>query len=384
MMRPAWTRVKPACGEMPQREGAATRQIDPTRMTIATLSSAAPAGRSNRPVVAWLFVCCAMIFAMVVIGGITRLTESGLSITEWRPVTGAIPPLSEEAWQAEFARYRQIPQYQQVNAGMTLAEFKAIFWWEYIHRLWGRLIGVAFALPLAWFWITGRIRGRIARQLGGIFVLGAIQGAIGWWMVASGLADRVSVSPYRLATHLVLALVIYAWTLWAALDLLRGAARPADAGAGPLGFLALVFVTIVSGAFVAGNRAGLTYNTFPLMDGRLVPEFYVDPALGSLMQSIFEGVAAVQFNHRVLAIAVVVSALALWLGRRRSAPAGLARAALAAVPIAACAQLALGIATLLLVVPIALGAAHQAGAVLVLTAATLAAHALAAANGARR
>ncbi|MBL8839848.1 MAG: COX15/CtaA family protein [Alphaproteobacteria bacterium] len=353
-------------------------------MTIATLSSAAPAGRSNRPVVAWLFVCCAMIFAMVVIGGITRLTESGLSITEWRPVTGAIPPLSEEAWQAEFARYRQIPQYQQVNAGMTLAEFKAIFWWEYIHRLWGRLIGVAFALPLAWFWITGRIRGRIARQLAGIFVLGAIQGAIGWWMVASGLADRVSVSPYRLATHLVLALVIYAWTLWAALDLLRGAARPADAGAGPLGFLALVFVTIVSGAFVAGNRAGLTYNTFPLMDGRLVPEFYVDPALGSLMQSIFEGVAAVQFNHRVLAIAVVVSALALWLGRRRSAPAGLARAALAAVPIAACAQLALGIATLLLVVPIALGAAHQAGAVLVLTAATLAAHALAAANGARR
>ncbi len=314
-----------------------------------------------------------MIFAMVVIGGITRLTESGLSITEWRPVTGAIPPLSEEAWQAEFARYRQIPQYQQVNAGMTLAEFKAIFWWEYIHRLWGRLIGVAFALPLAWFWLTGRIRGRIARQLGGMFVLGAIQGAIGWWMVASGLADRVSVSPYRLATHLVLALVIYAWTLWAALDLLRGAARPADAGAGPLAFLALVFVTIVSGAFVAGNRAGLTYNTFPLMDGRLIPEFYVDPALGSWVQSIFEGIAAVQFNHRVLAIAVVVSALALWLGRRRSAPAGLARAALAAVPIAACAQLALGIATLLLVVPIALGAAHQAGAVLVLTAATFAA-----------
>lgn len=382
-MRPARTRVKPACGEMPQRECAAARQIDPTRMTTATLSSSLADARSTRPIVAWLFVCCAMIFAMVVIGGITRLTESGLSITEWRPVTGAIPPLSEEAWQAEFARYRQIPQYQQINAGMTLAEFKAIFWWEFIHRLWGRLIGVVFALPLAWFWFTGRIRGRIARQLGGIFVLGAIQGAIGWWMVASGLADRVSVSPYRLATHLVLALVIYAWTLWAALDLLRGAARPSRAGAGPLAFLALVFVTILSGAFVAGNRAGLTYNTFPLMDGRLIPEFYVDPALGSWVQSIFEGIAAVQFNHRVLAISVVAAAIWLWSARRRSVPAGLTRGALAAVPIVAGIQLTLGILTLLLVVPIPLAAAHQAGAVLVLTAATIAAHALSAAAEAR-
>jgi cytochrome c oxidase assembly protein subunit 15 len=309
-----------------------------------------------------------MIVAMVMIGGITRLTESGLSITEWRPVSGAIPPLSEQAWQAEFERYQQIPQYQELNRGMTLAEFKAIFWWEFVHRLWGRLIGVVFAVPLAWFWFTGRIRGRTAWQLGGMLALGAVQGAIGWWMVASGLAERVTVSPYRLAVHLLLALVIYAWALWAALDLVRGRARPRDAGAGALGFILLVFVTIAAGAFVAGNRAGMIYNTFPLMDGRLVPEGYVDATLGTL-RSLFEGFAAVQFNHRVLAIATLIAAFAVWLRHRVTA--------VAAVPLVALLQVALGIATLVLVVPIPLAAAHQAGAVALLTAALVAAHAIA-------
>jgi cytochrome c oxidase assembly protein subunit 15 len=328
--------------------------------------SLAPA-RSTRPVALWLLVCCAMIVAMVVIGGITRLTESGLSITEWQPITGAVPPLSEQAWQAEFERYQQIPQYQELNRGMTLAEFKAIFWWEFMHRLWGRLIGVVFALPLAWFWLTGRIRGRTAWQLGGMLALGALQGAIGWWMVASGLAERVTVSPYRLAVHLIMALVIYAWALWAALDLLRGRARPRDAGPGALAFIALVFVTIAAGAFVAGNRAGLIYNTFPLMDGRFVPDPYVDATLGGL-RSLFEGFAAVQFNHRVLAMTTFVAAFALWFRHRV--------AAVAAVPLVAALQLALGIATLLLVVPIPLAAAHQAGAVALLTAALVAAHAV--------
>jgi cytochrome c oxidase assembly protein subunit 15 len=327
-----------------------------------------PSVRSTRPVAVWLFACCAMIIAMVVIGGITRLTESGLSITEWRPVSGAIPPLSEQAWQAEFERYQQIPQYQELNRGMTLAEFKAIFWWEFVHRLWGRLIGVVFAVPLAWFWFTGRIRGRTAWQLGGMLALGAVQGAIGWWMVASGLAERVTVSPYRLAVHLLLALVIYAWALWAALDLVRGRARPRDAGAGALGFILLVFVTIAAGAFVAGNRAGMIYNTFPLMDGRLVPEGYVDATLGTL-RSLFEGFAAVQFNHRVLAIATLIAAFAVWLRHRVTA--------VAAVPLVALLQVALGIATLVLVVPIPLAAAHQAGAVALLTAALVAAHAIA-------
>lgn len=326
-----------------------------------------PAARSMRPVALWLLGCCAMIFAMVVIGGITRLTESGLSITEWRPVAGAIPPISEQAWQEEFARYQQIPQYQ-LNRGMTLAEFKAIFWWEYVHRLWGRLIGVVFALPLAWFWLTGRVRGRLAWQLGGLFALGALQGAIGWWMVASGLSDRVSVSPYRLTVHLLLALAIYAGALWVALDLIRGRARPRDAGWAANGFIALVFVTIAAGAFVAGNRAGMIYNTFPLMDGRLVPDPYVDPALGAV-RSLFEGFAAVQFNHRILAILTVAAAFALWLRHRT--------AAVAAVPLTALLQAVLGIATLLLVVPIPLAAAHQAGAVALLTAALVAAHALA-------
>jgi cytochrome c oxidase assembly protein subunit 15 len=324
--------------------------------------------RSTRPVALWLFACCAMIVAMVVIGGITRLTESGLSITEWQPISGAIPPLSEQAWQAEFERYQQIPQYQEINRGMTLAEFKTIFWWEFVHRLWGRLIGVVFAAPLAWFWLTGRIRGRTAWQLGGMLALGAVQGAIGWWMVASGLADRVTVSPYRLAVHLLMALVIYAWALWAALDLARGRARPRDAGFGALAFIVLTFVTIAAGAFVAGNRAGLIYNTFPLMDGRLVPDPYVDATIGPL-RTLFEGFAAVQFNHRLLAMTTFVAAFALWL-RHRSA-------AVAAVPLVAMVQVALGIATLLLVVPIPLAAAHQAGAVALLTAALVAAHALA-------
>jgi cytochrome c oxidase assembly protein subunit 15 len=315
----------------------------------------------------WLLVVCALVLAMILVGGATRLTDSGLSITEWNFMKHLVPPLTAEGWAEEFALYQRTTEYQLQNRGMSLAEFQSIYWWEWGHRFLGQVIGFAFLLPALFFFFTGRLRGRFRVTLL-LFALGALQGAIGWWMVASGLADRVTVSPYRLAVHLLLALAIYAGALWVALDLIRGRARPHDAGAGALGFTLLVFLTIAAGAFVAGNRAGMIYNTFPLMDGRLIPDPYVDPALGA-WRSLFEGFAAVQFNHRVMAIATSVAAFALWLRHRT--------AVVAAVPLVALLQLALGIATLLLVVPIPLAAAHQAGAVALLTAAVAAAHALA-------
>ena len=329
---------------------------------------------SGRPVAIWLLVCCALIFAMVVIGGVTRLTESGLSITEWKPVEGTIPPLTQEAWEEAFAKYQQIPEYRLRNEGMTLAEFKNIFWWEYVHRLWGRLIGFAFLLPLIWFVVRGHVRGRLAWQLGGIFVLGGLQGALGWYMVQSGLADRVDVSPYRLTAHFGLAIAIYGATLWTALDLLRPAAvGPADRNLRPgaFAFCVLVFVTMLSGGFVAGLDAGFTYNTFPLMDGRLVPAGYLDEQPWWL--NLFENIAAVQFNHRLLAMTTVAAALALWWITRRAVQSA-ARALGIAVAAMALIQVALGIATLLLVVPIPLAAAHQGGAVILFSLALALAH----------
>lgn len=316
-----------------------------------------------------------MIFAMVAIGGITRLTESGLSITEWRPVTGALPPLSEAQWRSEFAKYQQTLEYREINADMTLGEFRTIYWWEYVHRLWGRLIGAAFLLPLIWFVVRGHVRGRLAWRLAGIFVLGGLQGGLGWYMVQSGLADRVDVSPYRLAAHLGLAVVIYALMLWAALDLL--AARrggPVMLGRLTRVFVALVFVTMVAGAFVAGLDAGMIYNSFPLMDGRLVPAGYGD--LDPWWRNLFENPATTQFNHRLLGVATLLAALGVIAAAVRARPSPAARRWIYALGAFAFAQVGLGIATLLLAVPIALAAAHQAGAVALFTAALGAAHAL--------
>ncbi len=321
-----------------------------------------------RPVRLWLVLCAAMIFAMVVIGGVTRLTESGLSITEWRPVTGTLPPLSLAEWEAEFAKYRRIPEFREKNASMTLAEFKTIFWWEYVHRLWGRLIGLVFALPLVWFAVTGRVRGTLLWKLVGLLALGGLQGAIGWWMVASGLVDRTDVSPYRLAVHLSLALVIYALIVNLALDLGggNGDARPG----GPARrfgrtVLGAVGITIVAGAFVAGTDAGIVYNTYPLMDGRFVPAGYGD--LSPWWTNLFENVAAVQFNHRWLAIltlGLVVGYVGWVHARLADRPA---RRLASWLGLSVLAQVGLGILALLHAVPVALGAAHQAGAVIVLT-----------------
>ncbi len=313
-----------------------------------------------------------MVLAMAVIGAITRLTESGLSIMEWAPISGALPPFGQAEWQRLFDLYRQIPQYREINAGMSLEAFKTIFWWEYVHRLWGRLIGVAFVLPLAWFWLRGQIDRPLGRKLLLVLALGGAQGLLGWFMVASGFAERTDVSQYRLTAHLGLALVIYAYLFWLALGLLwPRPERSRDGAALPLrralwALLALVAVTIASGGFVAGLNAGLTYNTFPLMDGDLIPRGY--GMMTPWFANLFENIAAVQFNHRLLAVATVALALVLWLWSlsRNLAPA--AQVGFAALAILALIQLALGITTLLLVVPVTLGALHQAGAIFVLTA----------------
>ena len=335
-------------------------------MTTDTLSPATARTDSDRAIGWWLLACAAMVFAMAVIGAITRLTGSGLSMVEWRPLIGALPPLNEAEWQRVFDLYRATPEYQKINAGMGLDAFKEIFFWEWFHRLWGRTIGLVFAVPFFWFWLTGRIARPLLPRLIGFLVLGGLQGLLGWFMVKSGLVDRPSVSHYRLAAHLGLAVLIYALLVWQAWELLVRTAPVAAAGLRRhmLAATALVAVTMLWGAFVAGLDAGLAYNSFPLMDGRLLPPEAF--SLVPLWSNPFDNTALVQFLHRWLAIATAVAVLALWL-RARSAPRPLGRAAGLAAGIAV-AQVALGIATLLLEVPVALGAAHQAGALILLTA----------------
>jgi cytochrome c oxidase assembly protein subunit 15 len=319
---------------------------------------------ADRRVALWLLICCSMIFVMVVIGGITRLTESGLSITEWKPISGIIPPLNDAEWQAEFELYQRIPEFQQLNSGMTLEEFKGIFWWEFIHRIWGRLIGVVFLVPFVWLLLRRDIRREMVPHMVALFLLGGLQGALGWYMVSSGLADRTDVSQYRLTAHFLLALAIFSYALWLALTLLRrGAiADPAAARLRPhLWLTALCLaLTLSFGGFVAGLNGGLVYNSFPLMGGQIIP--------GDAFQlpwSPFEDPVTAQFIHRWLAIASVLLATGLWLRRgalraSTAKPVGLL-AAMAVI------QACLGIATLLLIVPIPLAAAHQAGAVVLWT-----------------
>ena len=347
----------------------------------AALASTRTHQAAPRTVAAWLFVCCALVFAMVVVGGVTRLTGSGLSIVEWQPIIGTIPPLSDADWQQAFEKYQQTPQYKLVNRAMSVGEFKGIFWWEYIHRLLGRLIGVAFFVPLVWFVARRQIPPGYAWKLSGIFVLGGLQGAMGWYMVKSGLVDDVRVSQFRLTAHLALALAIFAAMFWVGFTLVdpnrARLSSPAQRGARTwaIGFLALVCAMIVTGAFVAGIRAGFAYNTFPLMNGSIVPTeiFTLEP----WWRNFFWNIATVQFDHRLIAWVIAFTAPVLWL--RLKATDGLPRRAriggglLMALVVA---QIALGIATLLFVVPIPLAAAHQAGAVLVFAAALNLVHAL--------
>ncbi len=327
--------------------------------------------RRNDPAVGlWLLGTALMIFAMALIGAITRLTESGLSIMEWAPLSGTLPPMSAAEWQRLFDLYKTIPEYQTVNRGMSLAEFQEIFWWEWIHRLWGRLIGVVYGLPLIWFLLRGRLKRRSLPHLFGILILGGAQGLLGWFMVASGFADRTDVSQYRLAAHLGLALFLYAYVFWMALTFLDP--RPERSGDAAslrvllIAFLAFLAVTLTSGALVAGLNAGLIYNDFPLMGGHIVPPEYgqYEP----FVLNFFENPPAVQFNHRLLTIMTVAFAIGLWFLSRRGELSPVARAAFTLLCLAALLQFGLGIAALLTAVPVALGALHQAGAMLLLTA----------------
>jgi len=354
------------------------------RSAVAQARTAAtehPHGRSAdaRAVATWLLVCCALLFAMVVVGGVTRLTHSGLSITEWQPIVGTLPPLSDAQWAEAFGKYQATPEYSQVNRGMSLEAFKGIFWWEYFHRLLGRAIGAAFLLPLLWFIARRRIPPGLAPKLIGIFLLGGLQGAMGWYMVQSGLIDDPRVSHFRLTAHLGLAFVIFAAMFWTALSLLDPAPA-SDADARPLrryacALVALVFVMALSGGLVAGIRAGFAYNTFPLMNGHVVPPeiLMIDP----WYLNFFNNMATVQFDHRLLAWALALLVPVFWwrvratavVSRRARIGAGLLFAMLAV-------QVTLGICTLLLVVPLPLAAAHQAGALLLFAASLNAAHAL--------
>jgi heme a synthase len=331
----------------------------------------------DRAIAAWLFACCALVFAMVVVGGMTRLTHSGLSIVEWQPIVGAVPPLTDAQWEETFAKYRQTPEFLLRNHAMTLAGFKGIFWWEYFHRLLGRVIGAVFFVPFVYFLARKRIGRRLAWPLAGIFVLGGLQGALGWYMVKSGLVDDPRVSSVRLAAHLGLAFLIYASMLWVALGLVHpgggNAARGLRRGAAALA--ALVFAMVLSGALVAAIRAGYAYNTFPLMDGHWIPPeiLMIEP----WWMNFVHNMATVQLMHRSLALAIALSVGALWWAIRTRVPAGgRPRAWAHALALLALAQITVGIATLLMRVPLALAAIHQAGAVLVFTCAVGLLHSL--------
>lgn len=320
-----------------------------------------------RAVTVWLLFMACAVAAMVSIGGITRLTESGLSMVEWRPLVGWLPPLSEAEWQRVFALYRETPEFRQVNFSIDLEGFRQIFWWEYAHRLWGRLLGVFFAVPLAWFWLRGRLDRRLRARLLLLLALGALQGLIGWWMVRSGLADRPDVSAARLAVHLGMALVIFALLVWTLLDRVRPQEGRRSLPSWLL--LGLITVAIVSGALVAGNNGGLIYNSFPLMDGALVPADYRSGP--SWAADALENPVAAQFHHRWLAVAALLAVVAAWL-RAGGLRAGVAEHLLLAAVLV---QAGLGLATLLAVVPLGLAALHQLGAVLLLAAALFRTHA---------
>lgn len=353
-----------------------------TRDLATGLPTDTPAERRNRQIVAtWLFAVAGLIWTMVVLGGATRLYGAGLSIMEWAPISGALPPLSHADWERLFHLYQQIPQYKLLHEGMGLAGFQGLFWLEWAHRLLGRLIGVAFLVPLVWLWASGRIERGLRPRLVVLFLLGGLQGAVGWFMVASGFfPDSTAVSQYRLVIHLVLAVVLFAAILWTGLSVLQPAPVHLDwPGARAtrrlaLAVVALVTLTIVAGGFTAGLHAGLAYNTFPLMDGGLVPRDYA--ALDPFWRNFTENIAAVQFHHRVLAtstafiaLMTVIVGLFSFLPRR-------IRVVLLLLGVAVAAQYSLGVATLLLVVPPLLAIAHQGVAVLLLAAAVATVHAL--------
>ncbi|MEM9030529.1 MAG: COX15/CtaA family protein [Pseudomonadota bacterium] len=335
-----------------------------------------PAGVTHAPaaVKLWLTSVTGLVFAMIIVGGATRLTDSGLSMTEWQPILGAIPPLSDADWQLAFSKYKQIPEYREINRGMSLEAFKYIFWWEWGHRFLGRLIGLAFAIPLMMFWLRGLIPVGFAPRLFALLALGAVQGGVGWYMVQSGLADRVDVSPYRLALHLSIAFLIFALLIWTRLDM--NEPRPRHSAAVALrpvhlwlaaSLLALVLLQAAVGGFVAGLKAGLTYNTWPLMDGEFIPSGMY--ALAPWYVNLFENITTVQFNHRIAAYVICALAATMLVAAVRDNGTAALRLSAAAVLAGVLVQAMLGIWTLLSAegaIPLTLGLLHQGGGAAVL------------------
>ncbi|WP_138379912.1 COX15/CtaA family protein [Luteithermobacter gelatinilyticus] len=319
---------------------------------------------NNRQIAVWLFSVCALIFLMIVVGGITRLTESGLSMVKWHPIHGVIPPLNESQWMEEFEAYKAYPEYQKVNRGMSLGEFKAIFFWEYGHRLLGRLIGLAFFVPFVFFLWRKKVEASLKPQLWLMFFLGGLQGLVGWWMVKSGLIDQPDVSHYRLTAHLGLAVFIFMYIFWVALGLVQPRAEKVDVSrSGRLAkfLVGLIFIQILLGGLVAGLNAGFIYNSWPLMEEALVPEGLFE--LSPWYINFFENLLTVQFDHRIGAYVIFALTTWLWWACRRQL--GLTAHILMVTVII---QVLLGILTLIYVVPIPLAALHQAGAIVTLSA----------------
>jgi len=334
---------------------------------------------NQRIMAIWLFICCATIFSMVVLGGVTRLTGSGLSMVEWAPIMGTLPPLNQSEWLATFELYKSSPEFIHINYNMDLDGFKSIFWFEYSHRVLGRFIGILFFFPMVFFFIKGWVSSSLKPKLIAMFILGGLQGLMGWYMVKSGLVNNPHVSQYRLTAHLSLALIVYAYIFWIALSLYfqndddlnrqsnMGVLKPRSL------YLSLfVFITALSGGFVAGLKAGLAYNTFPLMNGQLIPDglFSLDPA----WSNFFENITTVQFDHRLLATALFVSIIAFYVAAIRRNPPARVKLGLHLMLAMLFIQVTLGISTLLLHVPVALAASHQGGALLLFTVVLFVAH----------
>lgn len=326
---------------------------------------------NSRAVAIWLVVCAVMIFVMVVIGGVTRLTESGLSMVEWKPLTGFLPPMSETVWQETFEKYQQYPEFKIKNPDMDLHGFKSIFWLEFIHRVWGRTIGLVFFVPFMFFLFTKKLDRKLIPKLLALFILGGLQGAMGWFMVTSGLSDRPDVSQYRLSAHLIFAFLLYGWILWIVLDLVFPRPHTFKQVSIRLyqhaitALTLLLVITIVSGGFVAGTDAGFIYNTYPLMGDSLLPKdlFMLKP----LVINFFENIVTIQFTHRLLTMLVFVTVIVFWFKSLRLQLPDRTRTALHCLLATVILQMTLGISTLLMAVPVALGASHQGGALLLLS-----------------